>query len=261
MNEDDLPPMEDAGPVDAPAIDDTPIETTEAPPPSVEDIAAKMGWSPKENWRGDPNKWKPAHEFVSATAEINTKVTTEMKSVKEQLANINRTNAAMLERALAVQRQELESKRQEAFDIGDRATFDDADAKLKQLQPVEATSQPAPEAQGFVEKHAAWFGKDQEATNWARNRAGDLANQGISPARQLQIVERELATLFPEYAEKPKPKAVALSQPGNRGGTTQRAKTFADMPAEAQKAAKDFAATGKITLQQYADSYFQSQEA
>lgn len=263
MTEDDLPLSEDVGPVDAPAIevpDDTPTEANDTPPPSLEDIAANMGWSPKEQWRGDAGKWKPAHEFVAATADINAKLATKIKSVDEQLANISRTNAAMLERALAEQRKQLLQERQEAFDVGDRERFDAADQQLKQIPSAVPKAPPAPEVQAFAEKHAAWFQKDQEATNWAFNRAEELAKQGLSAPRQLAIVERELGTYFPEYADKPKPKAVALSQPGNRASTT-RAKTFADLPAEAQKAARDFAATGKVTLEQYVASYFQTQEA
>lgn len=263
MNDDDLTPMEDAGPVDAPAIDETPLDATEAPPPSVDDIAAKMGWSPKENWRGDPGKWKPAHEFVAATADINNKVTTELKSVKDQLANIARTNAAMLEKALEGQRAELMAARKEAFDFGDYDKMTAVEQELQQLQAAPAAKPPAPEAQAFVEQHSSWWGKDQEATSWAINRAEQLKREGFGDARQVAIVGRELANYFPEYAPQPappKPKPVALSQPGNRGASP-RGKSFADLPAEAQKAAKDFAASGKVTLEQYASSYFQSQEA
>lgn len=260
MTEDDLPLSEDVGPVDAPAIempDDTPDE---APPPSLEDIAANMGWSPKEQWRGDPAKWKPAHEFVAATADINTKVTTKLKTLEDQMANMARTSAALMEQKLSEQRQQLLQQRQDAFDIGDGDKFAEADRKLQELPTAPAAPPPA-EVQGFMERHSAWLNKDQEATSWAFNRAEQLAAQGLTPARQLAVVERELATYFPEYApqEKPKPKPAPLSQPGNRGGTT-RGKTFADLPKEAQAAAISFEKKG-VTREQYVASYFQSQEA
>lgn len=261
MTEDDLPPMEDVGPVDAPAIDDAPPEATEAPPPpSVEDIAANMGWSPKENWRGDPDKWKPAHEFVAATADINAKLVAKLNAVDQRTEVLARTYQAATEKALAEQRQQLLAERREAIEFGDVAKVEALDEEIQAL-PSTTQPQPAqlPEVQTFVEKHAAWFGKDQEATNWARNRAGELAAQGIGPARQLATVERELGTLFPEYAEKPKPKPVALSQPGNRGAT-KRALTLADLPKEAQQAAAYFKTKG-VSTEEYLASYAQSQEA
>lgn len=264
MTEDDLPLSEDVGPVDAPAIeplDDTPEEATESPPPSLEDIAANMGWSPKENWRGDPSKWKPAHEFVAATADINTKVTTKLKALEDQMANMARTSAALMEQKLSEQRQQLLQQRQEAFDIGDGDKFAEVDRKLQELPTAPAAPPPA-EVQGFMERHSSWLNKDQEATSWAFNRAEQLAAQGLSPARQLAVVEKELGTYFPEYAPQPaqpKAKAVALTPPGNRGGT-QRTKTFADLPKEAQAAALSFEKKG-VTREQYVASYFQSQEA
>lgn len=263
MTEDDLPLSEDVGPVDAPSIettDDTPID--EAPPPSLEDVAANMGWSPKDQWRGDPNKWKPAHEFVAATADINTKVTSKLKALEDQMSQMARTSAALMEQKLTEQRQQLLQERQEAFDIGDSAKFNEVDKKLQELPT--AAQQPAmpPETASFVERHASWWGKDQEATAWAINRGDQLAQSGIvSPARQIAIVERELAQLFPEYApqEKPKPKAVALTQPGSRGSTS-RAKTFADLPKEAQQAAISYERKG-VSREQYVKIYFEEQEA
>lgn len=236
----------------------------EAPPAprTVEEIAAGMGWTPKENWRGPEEKWKPADEFVAATAEINSKVTTKLKTLEEQLSNINRTNAMVTERLLAEQREKLLQERQDAFDMGDADKFSQADAKLNQLQQVAVpVSQPA-EVQSFVEKHSTWFQKDQEATNWAVRRADQLAKEGLSPARQLAIVERELGTYFPEYAPQtvqPKAKAAPLTQPGSRGNTA-RVKSFNDLPKEAQEAALYFEKKG-VSRDQYVKSYFEGQSA
>lgn len=250
------------------AVEDTVIEQVEAveavadesPPPSVEDIAANMGWSPKDQWRGDPAKWKPAHEFVAATADINARVTTKLKALEDQLSNVNRTNAVIMEQALAEQRQKLLQERQDAFDIGDAEKFAEAERRLGQMPQVAAT--PPAEVQTFVEKHSGWFNKDAEATAWAVNRAGELAKQGLGAARQVAIVERELAQYFPEYApqqEKPKPKAAPLSQPGTRGNT-MRGKSFNDLPKEAQEAALYFETKG-VSREQYVKSYFEGQAA
>jgi hypothetical protein len=114
--------------------------------------------------------------------------------------------------------------------------------------------------QSFITKHASWWEKDAEATAWAVTRAGELAAQNLSPARQLQIVERELGQYFPEYApqpERPKAKAVSLSQPGTRA-SSPRGKTFADMPKEAQDAAAYFEKKG-VSRDDYVREYFAGQ--
>jgi len=51
-----------------PPVDDTEVEGAE---PTLEDVAARMGWSPRDQWKGDPDKWKPASEFVSSTLRGN----------------------------------------------------------------------------------------------------------------------------------------------------------------------------------------------
>lgn len=266
MSEENLPPEDgDEGYVAVPAEDigegdDTQAENSQEDPPtddtpSFEDIASEMGWSPQDKWKGDPDKWKPAHEFVRSTAEINSKLSNRLKSVEDTLGNINRTNAAMMERALAKQREELLAKRKEAFDNADYDAMTQVDRELSSLPQTAQT--PSPEAQDFVQRNAHWWGKDQEASAWAQQRAGQLAEQGLSPARQLAVVERELATYFPEYApkaEKPKPRPAPLTEPGNRGGS-KRAKGFADLPKEAQKEALYWEGKG-IAREDFAKTYF-----
>ena len=262
MDDDDLPLEGEAGALDAPiddVVDDTPADDTPPPTRTVEDIAAKMGWSPRDQWRGDPNKWKPADEFVATTAEINSKLVTKLKTIEEQVSNINRVHQIATERALAEQRQKLLGERREAIEYGDVAKVDALDAELQALPATVQPQAPVPEAQPFIERHAAWFGKDQEATAWAQHRAGELANQGLSPARQLAVVERELGQYFPEYAqqEKPKPKPAPLTQPGSRSATP-RGRTFNDLPKEAQEAAVYFEKKG-VSREQYVKSYFEGQ--
>ena len=92
--------------------------------------------------------------------------------MEEQLSNINRTHAAMTERMLAEQRQKLLTDRREAIEYGDVAKVEALDQELQTL-PTTAPA-PPPETAAFVERHASWWGKDQEATTWAVNRAGGI---------------------------------------------------------------------------------------
>jgi hypothetical protein len=219
-----------------------------------------MGWTPREQWRGDPDKWKPADQYVANTAEINSRLSSKLKTFEDQLSNISRTNAIVTERLLTEQREKLLQERKEAFEFGDGAKFDEVQGKLDALPQAPQVSPP--EVQGFIEKHSGWFNKDQEATAWAINRAGELANQGLSPARQLAVVERELGQYFPEYVqqqEKPKAKAAPLTQPGSRGNAV-RGKTFSDLPKEAQEAALYFEKKG-VSRDQYVKNYFEGQSA
>lgn len=261
--DDDLPPGEGvADAIDAPADDTPPADNgNDAPPspPTVDDLASEMGWRPKDEWRGDPDKWKPAHEFMRATVDVNRKVTNRLKGVEDQLATMARTSAQITEQALAKQRQEILDARKDAIDMGDHAAVDEADRALRELPQFEPAAVIPSEVQDFKSRNT-WFGQDKDATVWATNRAGELARQGISEARQVQIVEREAKGLFPELFPEaaPRAKPAPLNAPGNRGGKTA-ARGFSAMPSDAQKAALEYEKRGVCSKEEYARTFFEQE--
>lgn len=239
------------------------VETTDvaeveqqAEPVTVEGLASEMGWRPKEDWKGDPDKWKPAHEYMRATVDVNRKLGNRLKGVEDQLQRVARTSVTMTERAVAAERERLLKERDEAFDAGDRDAFQRADRELAKVVEVAAPVVPD-ETHSFVERNANWFQKDAEATAWAVNRSNELAATGLGPARQLAIVEREAKSMFPEFfeAEKPRAKPAPLNTPGNRAVVSTR-RGFASLPPEAQKEALYFEKKG-VPREDYAKTYYE----
>lgn len=233
------------------------VEVEQAEPVTVEGLAGEMGWRPKEDWKGDPDKWKPAHEYVRSTVDVNRKVVNRLKGVEDQLARVARTSVSITEREVAKERERLMQEREEAFDAGDRDAFQKAERELAKVATVAPPTVPD-ETHSFIERNANWFQKDQEATAWAINRTNELAATGLGHARQLAIVEREAKQMFPEFfeAEKPKPKAAPLNTPGTRAAVSAK-KGFASLPADAQKAALDFEAKRGINREEYAKIYYE----
>lgn len=233
------------------------VEVEQAEPVTIEGLAGEMGWRPKEDWKGDPDKWKPAHEYVRSTVDVNRKVVNRLKGVEDQLARVARTSVSITEREVAKERERLMQEREEAFDAGDRDAFQKAERELAKVATVAPPTVPD-ETHSFIERNANWFQKDQEATAWAINRTNELAATGLGHARQLAIVEREAKTMFPEFfeAEKPKPKAAPLNTPGTRAAVSAK-KGFASLPADAQKAALDFEAKRGINREEYAKIYYE----
>jgi len=233
------------------------VEVEQAEPVTIEGLAGEMGWRPKEDWNGDPDKWKPAHEYVRSTVDVNRKVVNRLKGVEDQLARVARTSVSITEREVAKERERLMQEREEAFDAGDRDAFQKAERELAKVATVAPPTVPD-ETHSFIERNANWFQKDQEATAWAINRTNELAATGLGHARQLAIVEREAKQMFPEFfeAEKPKPKAAPLNTPGTRAAVSAK-KGFASLPADAQKAALDFEAKRGINREEYAKIYYE----
>lgn len=268
MVDDDLPPDEGLEGVDASLeADDQPEAHTEQHDEpqsiSVDDLATEMGWTPKDKWRGDPDKWRPAADFLKRTVDVNRSLSTEVKTIKATVETMARTSAKLTERAVTEALEKAHAEKVEAIEMGDVAAVDRADRKIAELsvEVPQVAAEPVP-VRDFKERNP-WYGKDESATKWAFTRAGQLGSQGITdPAEQLEIVEREAKGLFPRLfpADAPKPKPAPLSKPGNRGSAPQ-AKGFASLPEPVKKAAIEYEtrSKGSITREDYARTYYEEQ--
>lgn len=265
MDEDELAPDAGLEGVDAPVADEQPEEQHDEPQSlSVDDLATEMGWTPKDKWRGDPDKWRPAADFLKRTVDVNRSLSTEVKTIKQTVETMARTSAKLTERAVNDALEKAHAAKVEAIEMGDVAAVAQADKKIAELEaeaPHVAAAEPAP-VTSFKERNP-WYGKDDSATKWAFTRAGQLGSQGITdPAEQLEIVEREAKGLFPRLfpADVPKPKPAPLSKPGARGSAPQ-AKGFSSLPEPVKKAALDYEtrSKGSITREDYARTYYEEQ--
>lgn len=259
MDEEKLAPDGGQEELDAPVVEEPQAEPQ---PISVDDLATEMGWTPQDKWRGDPEKWKPADEFVRRTVDVNRNLTGRLRGLEDQVTTMARTSAVLTERAVTEAREKILAERQEAFEMGDGEAFNRADKKLQELPTVPQVNIEPPEVRSFRERNA-WFGTDDQASAWAFNRAGELGKAGITdPARQLAIVEREAKQLFPEHfpEEGPKPKPAPLNKPGNRGSAPQ-AKTLSALPPGAQAMIKEYVSKGICTVEEGVKAYFEEQGA
>lgn len=236
----------------------------DAAPNPVEALAADLGWSPKDKFRGNPDDWKPADEFIRAGRDIQRNVSRELKEVRSLAENMSRTSAAIVEQQIASKRAELESKFKDAVDAGDTQAAFDTSQQINRLSlnaPTVAPPQP-PEVQDFTRRHASWFNQNEEATAYAVNRSNHYAAQGLSPARQLAAVEQDMKKHFPDLFPAPAKAPPQVRQPPGRTATTSaRAKSFHDLPAEAQKVAKDMVERGVIpSTDLYVANFFAQNE-
>lgn len=108
----------------------------------VETRARSQGWVPREEFRGDPDKWRPADEFVKRgeellpvalersraaerkAQELEARLAAQERTYSEQLQRIERTSTVALQR----QREQLTANYQhamrQAVEVGDVARYD-----------------------------------------------------------------------------------------------------------------------------------------
>ena len=230
-------------------------DTGEAgPSPEIIAKAEKMGWTPKDQFKGDPAKWRPADEFVERGENMLPIVRAQVKRQEREIAELKQTvqqfaefasksEARAMEKALATLRQE----RADAIAKGDGVAFDKVDAQIEDLRK-KAESKPAPQAKdGEDPVFNEWLGRNK----WAEDTKMQRIAHGIAEAlvadgetargtELLDMVAKEVKQRYPEKFENPRRK----DAPTVEGGAAPRrsgGKSFADMPADARAACERMA--------------------
>lgn len=236
-----------------------------AKPDPIADLAKTMGWRPKEEFKGDPNLWKPADEYIRAGGEIQRGQSRELKDLRTTMDNIARTNAAIVQSTIAAEREKLVNKYNQAVEDGDGQQIWKITQDINKLNGEEQKlvapppAPPPPEAQSWVQRNE-WFNRDPLARDLALNVAERYARAGHSSEDQLAAAEREVKKQYPHLFPAQQKDPPGVAQPGGRGPAPRKqGSTFADLPQEAKKIAADMAERGVIPDKEaYAKQYWQN---
>lgn len=259
------------------------IDTSETEQPdnsAVEARARETGWVPKDEWRGDPEKWKPAEKYVEF-AENNLGLTKkELASANAAIAKLQADMKALLsgmqtrerreyERGLA----EAEARRDAAVAAGDVQAFRAAEKDMRNLQKeaqADAPLEPAlsPEFKAWQEQNA-WYDDDLDMTDWAdrmgprvMKKAGWDGNS-IPTKAHWDAVTAAIKGKFPEKFENPRRNVGSGTEGRTAGLSRPRGNGWDDLPPEVRQIAMSSSSLigkGKAyafqTREEYAKAYF-----
>lgn len=236
---------------------DTAAQTQTDP---YEELAREAGWSPKEDWKGDPDKWRDPREFIKYGMKRSRESADELRGLKQSVTQIGKTAEVLQRRAVEEARREVEARFASAVENKDHEGARAAREELNRIEAPAAT--PAGEVNEFMTRNAGWFGSNRAATALAQSITANLAARGVSPAEQLRAAEEAVKTDFPQLfqqARTPAKSPAAVNAPDTRVAQPRtRAKGFSDLPADAQKAGHDFLKRGMVkTLDDYAKAYLE----
>lgn len=242
----------------APADSALPVGAeTEAPDPAevMRSIAAEGGWSPKEKWKGDPEAWRDAPDFLRKTNGA-------LKASRKQIDAVTRMAATQVERIQAQAMADAEAKIAAAAEAGDADLAREGAADLKR-----AHAKPDPEVVSFAAKHP-WFDPqtgDSEARAVALAAAEKSFKLGGSAADQVAAAEQATRKRFPElFEDGDAPEAeIARRQPpavqgGQRSATgAPRERGVAELPAGVRAAyTPKFLKSFNLTMAEAAAAYW-----
>lgn len=184
--------------------------------------AKEYGWVPQDQFKGDPDKWRPAEEFVRRGEEIlpivrkqNERLASEVKELRETNERMSRMFEKTTQRIKAeyeAQIDGLKVQRREAIKEGDADRVEQLDQRIDTLKAEvkdEPTASATPEA-GSKEHKALvkafadanpWFLDEPDLASYAEQfsiRNAQL-NDGISFEDNMKATVAAVRKKFPTY--------------------------------------------------------------
>lgn len=245
----------------------------QAQPSDTEKRAARMGWRPKEEFKGDPGRWIDAEAFVARTEQELPIALGTIKNLERRLADTEETIKQFAryaksteERAYNRALKDLQKQQREAVEVGDTAKFDAAQKEIDEVlqakdRQITPPTQP-PERNWDFEAWAGrnpWYGTDPDKTRIADevSRAVVAAYPELVGKRWIfEKYDEALRLRFGDNPRRQEPPAVApAAGGGNSGGATGGKHSYAALPAEAKAACDKFVKAGLLTREQYLKDY------
>ncbi len=193
-------------------LGDEPTPTPEDEDDGMSDIerdARAQGWTPKEEFKGNPDNWKPAKQYVEwgvlqdNIKNLSGQVKGMKKSHNEEISNMNK----YWEAALKEKEASLKAAMKVAVEDGDHDAVDNITAA--QMENKEAQNalkkQPDPDAKtddqlkALWEYNNKWIVDPTDKRSAVANIAYNFAkSEGKSMAEVLEFVDAEIQKEFPD---------------------------------------------------------------
>ncbi len=254
----------------------------------IEERARLMGWVPRDDFKGDPDKWTEAETYVERADNImpimkaqmgkyeETIATqgNELKANKKDIAALRETmrkiasvNQKVSETAYNRALETIRAEQTQAITAGDgdkwnRLEKDKDKLEKNKPEPIEVQSptpdntEENPEYQEWLSDNP-WYEENKKLQEYADSVVYGVSQMtGKKGKALLDEVKAKAEKLFPEEFENPNRKQAGVVS----GGTTQgKVKTksdgYNDLPADVKRACDDYVAQKLGTRKDYLEIY------
>lgn len=271
----------------AAAAPETEPVVTPAPADETESKAKRLGWVPKEEFRGDPDRWRPADEFLKRGEDLMPLLRKDIEKLHDRSARLERDNAELRgvlvemrdfsrtasEREYKRAKAELEAEMREAVSTADPVRHERAMAQLnameaerpapKKAEEPASQTQLDPVVQSWIGENSTWFNqKNPTLQTFAIETYGELERESPGMSRSEMLAETKKRTMdkFPEKfgLNKRRDGAQTVATPGSASVAPRKStkKGYDDLPAEAKSACDRFVKTiPGYTRDEYVKNY------
>lgn len=224
--------------------------------------AIEQGWKPKEEYQGEPDKWKPAKEFVER-GELFKKIDTMGKELKEtrralQMLKEHHNKVKEVEYSKAVnelkqlQKKHLEEGNSDGYlETTELLTDLKAEQKAREVVQEVTPTQPDPRFVSWVTDNK-WYNSDPEMRQFADAVGMGYAqtNRNLSPEEVLAYVTKEVKERFKDKFVNPnRTKSTLVGSSNTSAGTST--KNDIELTDDERRVMNTFIRTGVLTKEEY----------
>jgi hypothetical protein len=250
------------------------VETTQR---DFEAEAKEHGWSPKEDFKGDPSRWVDAEAFMKRADEMmpllkaqNQRQKRELESLKKDIKRISAHMEGAEKRAYDRAMADLETKLAEATEAGDAKAAAGVAKEMRELAPAETkqehTKEEAQEALDDFREENSWYDLGvlpgaSETEKLGRVYFDRMVDKHIektkdmAPADFFAFVTDLTLERYPLLKGKPaRVKPASAVEPGGGGPRRGMAQTWDNLPDEAKRQYTRFIDRGLLGVKSTGDS-------
>jgi hypothetical protein len=256
-------------------------EVVSSQPSESEVKARRLGWVPKEEFKGNLEQWRDADEFLHRGEEIHgylkadldrlhntlTQRDRELVEIRQTMDEFRKFHNETESRAYKRAIEELKALKISAIEQGDGSKVVEIDDQIDRLKEAQAapkevkSATPAQVNNDFIDWSVQnkWYGADAELTQLAEDLGEVIKKQkpNLVGKEFLDEVTNRVKKLSPEKFENPNRQtaAVSSSSDGRAPSTNGKKKSYENLPAEAKKACDKFVKEGLLTKEQYVKEF------
>lgn len=249
-------------------LEQEPAAEPEAPQETPDQARARQdGWCPKEEWRGDPDKWVDAKTFNERGELFGT-----IKSLKHELEAVKKGNQTLLKHHEQLRQAkhdellaELREKRRQAVEEADTESFEQLDRKIKEAESKPAEKEPEPEQAKEADpevpqevldwhKENQWFkaeGEPDEKSEFMLFKQRQYMQRGMNVKEALDKATSDVKRTYAHEFENPNKDRPSAVESGVRESGTKKTITARDLPPEYQRAYQEIKRVSGMSIDDY----------
>jgi hypothetical protein len=225
----------------------------------VEEIARKMGWSEKDKFGGNPDKFIDAVEYVKRTPNRNQLLSRQLKDMTNVVSELKRHNERVYKAEvskLTREIEELKTQRKDAIKDGDIEKVEAIEQQIVNIRdsaparPEPESEAPSPDFTVWLEDNS-WYHENAEMKKFADD-AGLVYKGKIPYPEILKKVRKLMEVEYPEKFSKKKKELPGASVEGaSRSVNTKKMFSKTDLNESQRGIMKQFVRANVMTEAEY----------